>query len=119
MLIGSIPGYSVHKLGKDKYAVHVTNGNIGAGIIDKKHLKELSKKQGGNIKDVPVGKIALGAAAIASAVIFRKNIAKGFEKAVQFVKDFKFAELGSKIKTGASNLWTKVTEFAGKIFKKA
>ncbi len=106
-------------MGKDKYAVHVTNGNIGAGIIDKKHLKELSKKQGGNIKDVPVGKIALGAAAVASAIIFRKNIAKGAGRVVDFFKNIKFAELGSAIKTGATNLWTKVTEFAGKIFKKA
>lgn len=137
--IASIPGYNVTKVGKDKYAVSVNNGNMGAVLLNKGQVKQLAdvygvptKKEKSTTKKVLTGLAVAGGVALA-AFAFKKNGLKSLNKenfgkafdtvkgkvsqGTEFVKEKlgnKPQKLGEKIR-GAYNT---VAEFAGKVWNK-
>ena len=72
MIVAKIPGLSVRQMDKNHFSVHVTNGNIGAGIVTKDQLYDLAQQRGGKVKEVHPGrtlaKIVGLAAATAAAI---------------------------------------------------
>jgi len=139
--ITSIPGYNVHKIGKDKYAVSVNNGNMGAFVCNKEQLKQLAdvygvpvKEKKSTAKKVLTG-LAIAAGVALAAVGLRKkginlksinkeNLAKAADnvkdkvvEGAEFVKEkvgSKPQKLGEKVK----GLYNKVADFAVKVWNK-
>ncbi len=112
MSITAIPGFNVQKVGKDKYAVSVDNGNTGAVLLNKAQLKEFADVYGVPVKDNSktkkvVGLAAAGlavAGAVAAGIVYRKDISRVFKN----LKEIKPQEVFNTIKT-------KTVDAAGKI----
>ena len=98
MIVAKIPGLSVRQMDKNHFSVHVTNGNIGAGIITKDQLYDLAEQSGGKVREIhplkTLSKIIGLAATVAAAIYFRKDISK-FLKTGK-VGDF-FNKIGEKV----------------------
>ena len=105
MIVAKIPGLRVSKLDKNRFAVSVTNGNIGAGIVTKEQLYDLAQERGGKVKEIHPGrtlaKIVGFAAATAAAIYFRKDISK-------FLKTGKVGEFFNKVGEKVSPFMEKV-----------
>lgn len=126
MSIVAIPGYDVKKIGKDRYSIAVTNGNMGATVVNKAQLKQIADNCGVPVKDdSKTKKIILGvtggllaAGAVAAGIIYRKNIGKVLSN----LKNTKLGEFTQNIITKATEKFSTVkntiTEKAPKIFKK-
>ena len=106
MSIVAIPGFDVKKIGKDKYSIAVTNGNMGAAVVNKAQLKQIADVYGVPVKDnSKTKKVILGvtggllaAGAVAAGVVYRKNIGKF----VKGLKDTKFGEVLNSVNTKAA-----------------
>lgn len=134
MSIVAIPGYNVQKIGKDKYAVSVTNGNMGAMVVNKDQLKTLADVYGVPVKEHSTAKKVVAgltlAGAATAAVVYRKNIGNFFKG----IKDGKVGELAQTAKakigdaagvikdktvSGAEKVKDTVAAGAGKVKEKA
>lgn len=129
MAVASIPGFNVHKIGKDRYSVAVNNGNLGAAIVNKSQLKMMADMYGGEVKENSTTKKVLGglllAGAAAAAVVYRKNIGefvKGLKngKVSELAETAKTKAVGATetVKNTASNAANVVKEKAGKWYNK-
>lgn len=65
MAVASIPGFNVQKIGKNKYAVSVNNGNLGAAVVNKSELKMLADMYGGKVNDGSTAKKIISGLALA------------------------------------------------------
>ncbi len=101
MSIVAIPGFDVKKIGKDKYSIAVTNGNMGAAVVNKEQLKHIADIYGVPVKDnskskkvaVGIASGLLAAGAIVAGVVYRKNIGKFFNG----LKDSKLGEMAKSV----------------------
>ena len=137
--IASIPGYNISKVGKDRYAVSVNNGNMGAILLNKDQVKQLAdvygvptKKEKSTTKKVLTGLAIAGSVALAAFAfkknglksLNRENIAQAFDtvrgkvnQGAEFVKEKignKPQKLGERIK----GIYNKVAEFAVNVWNK-
>lgn len=106
MLVASIPGYNVNKLGKNSYLVH---NDDNAAILNKKELKAFAKANDGEVKNTSSTgkKVAAGlilAGSIATAVALHKNN-------INFNKILK----NTKFRTFAENTYAKAVAGTSKI----
>ncbi len=139
--IASIPGYNISKVGKDKYAVAVNNGNMGAVLLNKEQVKQLANTYGVPVKEekstakkVATGLVVVGAVAFAAVALRKKGISlKSFNKenfgaavdslkgkvnkGTEFVKE-KLGDRAQKLGEKIKGLYNKVAEFAGKVWEK-
>ena len=114
MSIVAIPGFDVKKIGKDRYSIAVTNGNMGAAVVNKKQLKQIADVYGVPVKDnsktkkVAIGIAAglVGAGALAAGIIYRKNIGKFFKG----LKDTKFGNVLNSVEEKAAEGMNTVKE---------
>ncbi len=111
MAVASIPGFNVQKIGKNRYAVSVNNGNMGARVVNKSELKMLADMYDGKVNDGSTAKKILGGLAVAgaltAAVVYRKNIGN-FIKGIKDGKIGEFAEgAKTKIATAAETVKNK------------
>lgn len=134
MSIVAIPGYNVQKLGKDKYAVSVNNGNMGAAVVNKEQLKTLADVYGVPVKEHSTAKKVVAGLAVAgtaaAAIVYRKNI-RNFVKGLKDVKVGEFAQAAktkmgdaagvvkNKTVAGAETVKDAVAAGAGKVKEKA
>lgn len=112
MQIPSIPGFDVKKIGKDRYSIAVTNGNMGAAVVNKEQLKQIADVYGVPVKDNSKAKKAAigiaaglaGAGLVAAGVIYRKNIGKFFKglKDTRLGNAFNF--VGARIVDGVNTV---------------
>ena len=136
--IGSIPGYNVQKVGKDRYAVSVNNGNMGAVLLNKEQVKQLAdvygvpEKKKSTTKKVLNGLVVAGAVAFAAVALHKgalnklnkENITQAFDtvkgkvnKGAEFVKE-KLGDKPQKFGEKIKNIYNKVAEFAGKVWNR-
>lgn len=129
MLFVSVPGYSIHKHGKDHYAVALTNGNIGAGIIHKKDFDKFVQDHNGKDYRKAAKKVAVGAAAVGlvtAGIIFRKPIAETAKKVFEAAKNSEFVKKASvfakdawaKAKTVTTDVVAKAKDFSKDVIEK-
>lgn len=105
----SIPGYNVHKIDRNRYAVSVNNGNMGAAIISKDQLKDLAESRGVKLKENNGTKIAgalLATAAVTTAIVYRKDIGKYLKN----LKNGKVGEVLNNVKSSAEPVTKPVKE---------
>ena len=133
MSIVAIPGYDVRKIGKDRYSVTVTNGNMGAVVVNKAQLKQLTdvygvpKKDNSKTKKLVLGIVGglAAAGAIAAGIIYRKNIGKffadlkenGFSKNIENAKEG-LSKAYNSVSDFVADKWAKSKKFVKNIFKK-
>ncbi len=133
MSIAAIPGYDVKKIGKDRYSIAVTNGNMGAAVVNRAQLEQIADTYGVRVKDNSKSKkIVLGivgglaaAGAIAAGIIYRKNIGKFFAdlRANGFSKNVENAKEGlsrayNSVADFVADKWVKTKKFVKNLFKK-
>ena len=106
--IASIPGYNISKVGKDRYAVSVNNGNMGAVLLNKDQVKQLADAYG-----VPTKKEK----SITKKVLTGLAIAGGIALAVFGLKK-KGVTLESLNRENLTKVYNKVAEKAGKVWEK-
>ena len=123
MFIASIPGYNVSKLDKNKYAVAVNNGNIGACIMNEQGVRNLAQEKGGKIYDnktLAYVFAGLGTGALLAATFAgRKNIGKVLEKVLGKVKDTKLGDFTVKSEEKIVNMSAGIGEKFVKFAKTA
>ena len=118
MSITAIPGYDVRKIGKDRYSIAVTNGNMGAAVVNRAQLEQIADSYGVKVKDNSTAKKVaagvIGAGVLAAGIIFRKNIAKFFDG----LKTDRITKWFGNAKAGLGRAYNNVTEFVADKWKK-
>ena len=128
--IASIPGYNISKVGKDRYAVSVNNGNVGAVLLNKDQVKQLAdaygvptKKEKSITKKVLTGLAIAGGIALAVFGLKKKGVTleslnrENLTKVYNAVKD-KAVEVSKVVKEKGGEVYNKVAEKAGKVWEK-